>query len=96
VSANATQCLRRGPQEDHDPDRQKPVQAARACRLGLQPCQTADRCPRQSSRQAQRAKRETASTGALGSGVGQSLTTYLPEMAWRMLAPHRTPRLDRG
>ena len=96
VAATATQCLRRGPQEAPAPDRQKPVQAARACRLGLRQCQTAQRCRRQSARRAQRAPRESALTGTLGSGVGQSLTTYLPEMSWRMLAPDRTPRLDRG
>jgi hypothetical protein len=88
--------LKRGPQQDPAPNRQKPVQAARACRLGLQPCQTAQRSRRQSSRRAQRAQREPASTGALGSGSGQNLATYLPEMAWRMLAPDRTPRVDRG
>jgi hypothetical protein len=72
------------------------VQAARASRLGLRQCQSAGRCRHQSSRQAQRAQRQPASTGALGSGVGQNLTTYFPETSRRMLAPDRTPRVDRG
>jgi hypothetical protein len=88
--------LKRGPQQDPAPNTQKPVQAARACRLGLQQCQTAQRCRRHSSRQAQSAQRGKASTDALGSGVGQSLTMYLPETSRRMLAPHRNPRVDRG
>jgi hypothetical protein len=74
VAAMAPQCLRRGPKQAPTQNGQKPVQAARACRLGRQQCQTAQRCRHPSSRQAQRAQRGKASTDALGSGVGQSLT----------------------